>query len=287
MSNNISRTLFHSAVSLILVFIFTGGDCLTDNNPYSKIEGPQNVRIILDAEAQGDAYSIVTWKASVDENDPDFNGYYVGTYELNAANQPFALFNENTTMTDTFMFVQNIERGKKYISYVKALSKEKRDSDSIASKIYSGVYADTSQTISNFTSSNAFGWNVTNGTDSTYALNITNSQFIDLVLIVQGSNLNFISPNQFPPGSRVTRMEVIGEGLSAYDDTDLTEPFLLAPTLVEENKVYLLKIERAETQTFYYAKIWVHDITVSSGLPAEVRVTFDCKLQSVAGLLVL
>ncbi len=282
MSKNISRTLFHSAVSLILVFIFTGGDCLTDNNPYSKIEAPQSVRIIMDADTGGDSYAIVTWSASVDENDPDFNGYYVGTYELNAANQLVALYQENTTMTDTFMFVEPVERGKKYISYVKALSKEKRNSDSIATKIYSGVYSDTSQTISNFTTSNSFGWNVTNGTDSTYALNITNTSFIDLVMIVQGSNLNFISPNQFPPGSRVTRIEVIGQGLSAFNETNLSEPLFLNPLLVEEDNVYLLK-----TQDNFYIKLWVRDIFISTGLPAEVTVTFDYKLQSIAGLLVL
>lgn len=282
MSKNISRTLFHSAVSLILVFIFTGGDCLTDNNPYNKIEAPQSVNIILDADSGGDSYAIVTWSASVDKNDPDFNGYYVGTYELNAANQLVALYQENTTMADTLLFVEPVERGKKYISYVKALSKEKRDSDSIPTKIYSGVFSDTAQAISNFTSSNSFGWNVTNGTDSTYALNITNTSFIDLVMIVQGSNLNFISPNQFPPGSRVTRMEMIGQGLSAFNETNLSDPLFLNPLPVEEDNVYLLK-----TQDNFYIKLWVTDIFISTGLPAEITVTFDYKLQSIAGLLVL
>ena len=82
-------------------------------------------------------------------------------------------------------------------------------------------------------------------------------------------------------------MELIGEGLSAYNHTELNDPILLTPLLVEEDNVYLLRIERTESQNYFYIKLWVRDITISSGLPAEVTVKFDYKLQSIAGLLVL
>lgn len=282
MSKNISRTFFHLAVSLILVFVFTGGDCLTDNNPYRKIAPPRSVNIVL-GETSGSQSSVrVSWVKSDDSDDTDFNGYSVGTYELNVSNQVVSQYRFNTIASDTSITISPVEKGKRYISYVTSLSKEKRNSDSVATKIYSGVYERTSKELSNNILRNSFGWNTNNGSDSVYSLNNNTTLFVDIVLNIQGTSIYFVSPNQFPPGSRATRMEMIGQGLSKFNDTELSEPLFLNPLLVEEDNVYLLR-----TQENFYIKLWVKDISISSGLPAEIKVTFDYKLQSIAGLLVL
>lgn len=283
MTKNIFKSFFHLAVSIIVVFVFSGNDCTTDNNPFSRVEPPRFIKLSINGIPGGESSAAITWVKSLDHDDPDFDGYQVGTYELNSRNEIIAQYQFSSAGLNTSAIITPVPRGKRFRSYISALSKTQRSSDSIATKIYSGVFADSGNILSTSITSSGFGWNKIDGTDSTYSYNFTNSPFIDLMFLAQGSNLNFLSPNQFPPGSKVTRIELLGSGISAYNDTELSEPLQIAlPVAVELDNVYLLK-----TQESFYIKLWVKNISSNGAIQPVYTITFDYKLQSIAGLLVL
>ena len=108
----------------------------------------------------------------------DFNGYRIITYTLNSSNQIVAVFKNDlvskSTHTET---LNNIQRGTRYISYVRSELTNGTKSDSVATKIYGGVYYNNNGVISEYSASNTsaksgYGWNISVGSGTQYSFTI-------------------------------------------------------------------------------------------------------------------
>jgi hypothetical protein len=261
-----------------------GGDCSTDSNPPSTktVAAPGGLTLKVDAVPGGNSYALISWTASPDENNNDFKGYRVITVELNSSNQIVSVFNEQAVPRTTRTYtIFSIGWNIRYKSFVVAELNDGTKSDSIATKVYAGVYFNNNGSIDSYTQSgqgqSGYGWNVNTGQGSQYPFVTNNAGVIDLHVRETTGTLFFYSPNGFGSQYKNTRMRLIGSGQAAFDETELQEPDETFLPVNDEN-VYLLR-----TQENYYIKIWVKSIQ-QIGNPPYFNISFDYKVQPVEGL---
>lgn len=276
--------------SLFLLFLFAaslafiGGDCGTNTTepPPVFVEPPSNVDLIVDANPGGNSFALVSWEASTDEGQTDFKGYRIITYVLNSSNViASTLSNSLIPKNSHTATINSIGRGTKYISYLFSELEDGTRSDSVATKIYGGIFYNDDGVIDEFSQSSTesgYGWNSNAGIGTQYSFTQTNAPAIDMHLRVQGGILKFFSPIKFLQGGKNTLFSDIGTGQDAFGKTDLDEPEFDEITVVDDH-VYLLK-----TQENNYIKIWISRIDVVNGLN---KVYFEYKVQPIINLRVL
>jgi hypothetical protein len=287
-TNSYKSFLFIIAL-LASSFMFIGGDCGTESDPpaASSVAAPTGVNLLVDANAGGGSFAVISWTHSADQGDADFSHYRVVTYTVDSAGTVQSTFDvqDNVPKTSTTQIVNSISRGTRYRSYVWAVLSNGTRSDSVATRIYGGVYFNNDGSIDEFSSNGAaesgFGWDPNSGAGTQYAFTSSNFAFIDLHLRSDaGNNLLLYSPN-VQGGNKTTLLGLVGAGEAAFDKTDLEEPTLTSIS-VAANNVYLLK-----TQENNYIKVWVKAVNNVVSVPPYDNVTFDYKVQPIEGLRVV
>ncbi len=276
-------------LSIAAVLTFTGGDCGTNDanpQPAASVAAPTNVNLRVDAVSGGSSFAQISWSASADESNSNFKGYQITTYNVDDSNNVAEMFNTQSVDKNVHLYnVNSINKGSKYISYVYSMLADGTKSDSVATDIYGGVYFYNDAAIDEYTSSGAaksgFGWSAQNGFGQQYSYVQSNASNIDLHLRKVNDRLKFFSPDQYPPGEKSTKISLVGQGQSAFDNTNLDEP-TAASVDVDSTNVYLLK-----TQEGYYVKIWVKTIGSVDDIPPYNHVVFDYKVQPISGLRIL
>lgn len=274
-------------VAVISSLMFFAGDCGTEDNndppPATSVAAPTNVKIRVDRSSG--AFAVVSWDHSVDRGISDFRGYVVTTYSVDTAGNIISQFGTSLSVpsSSNSQIINSLIPLTLYRSYVHAETNNNIKSDSVASIVYSAVWANNDSLDQYQATGNAqsgYGWNTSFGIGTRYAYTAGNAATIDLHLRDEGG-LRFYSPDQKAPGTRVTKFDLVGTGQEAYDRTDLLEP-TLASIVVVENNVYLLK-----TQDNNYIKVWVKKINPPAGNRTYTYINFDYKVQPVAGLRVV
>lgn len=283
MNRNKLKYLVTVLTFVALGYMFSGGDCGTDNEdtpPATSVAAPTNVKVSLD-QASG-SFAIVSWTHSADQGRSDFSGYTVVTYRVDTAGNIISKFNEvSVPKTSTMQVINSIIPLTRYRSYVTAKLSNNLKSDSVATKIYAPVFASEGIIDGYQVSGNAqsgFGWNTDFGIGTQYAFTAGNAADIDLHARDAGSGLRFYSPNAYSPGTKITMFELVGQGQTAFDQTELNEPTATSIAIVTDN-VYLLKL-----QSGHYVKVWVKLIQTISGYQ---QISFDYKVQPISGLRVV
>jgi hypothetical protein len=276
-------------VVLFTSYLFMGGDCSTDTEPEPEptpdtVAPPGSISLIVDAIPGGNSYALINWTASSSENRSDFKGYRVRTVSLNASGQIISVFEEReVSKTPRSYQVLSINRGTRYKTFLWAELNDGKKSDSLETKVYSGVYYNNNGVIDSYTSDpsnskSGYGWNVNTGAGSQYSYTETNSGLIDINLRLLENELFFFSPDVFNNLYKTTAFSLVGSGLQAFDETDLLEPSG-SIIKVQLDNVYLIK-----THEGYYIKIWIKAINPPSGNRNYFIVNFDYKVQPVEGL---
>ncbi len=265
------------------LFIFSGCASDTSTNPQdgtSTIAPPTNVDLLVDAIPGGSSYAIITWNGSSDWTRSDFKGYRVITYILNSSNSITGTFSNDLVSKNTnTKNILSILRGTRYISYVRAELTNGTKSDSVATKIYGGVYANDNGVIDEYLQSNSsaksgYGWNVSSGAGTQYALTSSNVSSIDMYMEYLGG-LKFYSPDNKLTGGKTTLFGVVDTGQVAFDQTTLEEPTYSVLDVVS-NTVYLIKTKEGN-----YIKVWVREIDFANNINT---VYFDYKVQPIVDL---
>ncbi len=278
-----ANKLFFIIFSLFLSFVFFAGcnsDTIVDPGNIVSVAPPTSVDLLVDAIPGGSSYALITWNASVDESQSDFKGYRITTYALNSSNVITSTKkNELVPKTSHTNQVNSIQAGTRYISYIVSELNDGTKSDSVATKIYGGVFFNTDGVIDEFSTTNTnaesgYGWNVSAGAGTQYAFTSGNSAAIDVHMRFLGV-LKFYSPNKYLTGGKSTLFGVVGTGQDAFNETTLDEPTFSEVDVVN-GQVYLIK-----TQENNYIKIWVKGIVQNGGI---YTVTFDYKVQPIVNL---
>jgi hypothetical protein len=295
------KTLFSMLVLALLIFSLTGGDCgkqTTGPVSVKKAAAPQNVTVILSATPLDSAvtqksYAVISWDASADENNTDFRGYRIITVELSSSNQIKLNLEEKALDKSVKTYtVNDIEPMKRYKTFVIAELTDGTRSDSVETPIYGGVFYNTSGSIDSYNSSgnsqSGYGWDVTTGEGTKYSFIQANSKKIDLHMREESTGTIFFKSPDFldellGTSYRYTKMDLIGYGQEAFDETIISKPDSLFRTEapVSKDGVYLLK-----TQESNYIKIWVKNIE-QTGNPSYFNVKFFYKVQPIVGLRIL
>ncbi|RPI72175.1 MAG: hypothetical protein EHM47_08845 [Ignavibacteriales bacterium] len=283
---HIRLNFFYSAVLLsVISFVFLGGDCSTDNDPDpvpDSVAPPNSLSLSVDAIPGGNSYALISWTASPDENDDNFKGYRIITISLNASGQILSTFEERELPKNPKSYqVLSINRGTRYKTYLLAELENGTKSDSLETKIYSGVYYNNDGIIDSYTagpsnSKSGYGWSALTGVGTQYTYTAANSSLIDVNLRLLENELFFFSPDVFINGYKHTVYSLVGAGLQAFDETELQEPNS-SIIKVEQDNVYLVK-----TEENYYTKIWVKEVT--NNPEGYFTVEFEYKVQPVEGL---
>ena len=279
------KLLFHALMFVVIGFSFMGGDCSSDNNaepPPKTVAAPGSVSLKVDANpGGGNSFATVLWTASQDENNSDFRGYRVITYVLNASNDIAYIFNEQSLPDTVHSYtVSPIDRNVKYKSSVLAELTDGTQSNSIETQVYGGVYYNNNGSIDSYTqtgnSLSGYGWDIQSGNGNQYLYIENNSVLIDLHLRETTGDLYFYSPDFFGANYKSSKIDLVGLGREAFEETELDEPDRTG-YLVTAESVYLLKTEEGN-----YIKIWVKDIDEVDDQYFNVK--FEYKVQPVAGL---
>ena len=282
-----NRNKLNFLVTLItfitLGYLFSGGDCGTETKDEpvpTTVAPPTNVKVTLD-QASG-SFAVISWTHSSDQTRGDFKGYRGVTYNVDSAGNILSQFNAvDVPKTYSSQIINSIIPLKRYRSYVTAELTNAVKSDSIGSKIYAPVFANNGLIDEYMVTGNAksgFGWDTDFGVGIQYPFTSGNADYIDLHARDDGTGLRFYSPDQYNPGKKRTYFELVGQGKTAFDQTDLNEPSATSLAVIADN-VYLLKLESG-----HYVKIWVKQLQTISGYR---QISFDYKVQPVAGLRVL
>ncbi len=273
-------------LSILVAAILILPGCKTDTlvNPppaQSSVAPPTNIDLLVDAlPVGGGSYALITWDPSTSESVSGFNGYRITTYVLDANNHiTSTLSNDLVSKSTHTKTINSILRGTKYISYVRAELTNGAKSDSVATKIYGGVYYGKDGVIDEYKESNAsaesgYGWNTSVGSGMQYSFLTSNAASIDIHMRYEG-RLKFYSPHDYLPGGKTTLYSVIDTGQAAFDQTNLDEP-TFSVIDVAANTVYLIK-----TQEGYYIKIWVKAINFANNINTAY---FDYKVQPIVDL---
>jgi len=278
---------FTSLVVLFLSYLFMGGDCSTDNEPEpdpnsTTVASPGSISFSVDAIPGGSSYALISWTASPDENKNDFKGYRIKTVSLNASGQIVSTFEERELpKTPKSYQVLSINRGTRYKTFLSAELNDGTKSDSLETKVYSGVYYNNDGIIDSYTagpsnSKSGYGWGVSTGAGSQYTYSETNANLIDINLRLLENELFFFSPDVFNNLYKTTAFSLVGAGLQAFNETELLEPSG-SIIKVQQDNVYLIK-----TRENYYIKIWIKDIIDNVG--GYFTIEFEYKVQPVEGL---
>jgi len=249
---------------------------------------PTNVQLSLDAIQQGGiSTATVTWTASTSENDANFSGYGVTTYQVDANNKIVSLFADQLVPKSTHAWIVNdIQRGVKYMTYVRSVLTDGTLSDSVATKVYGGVYFNNDGQIGDQDSQDgsilsAYGWNVNSGNGTAYALSESNAPSIDLYCRYK-SGLYFYSPDQYLADGKATLFGLVGTGSDAFYQTNLSEPQYSSIEVSLDN-VYLIKTKQGN-----YIKVWVTNIQTITNANISIEVvSFEYKVQPIANLIMV
>lgn len=295
------KSLFSLLVLSFLIFSLTGGDCgkqTTGPVAAKTVAAPQNVNVILgatplDSAITQNSYAIVSWDASADENNTDFRGYRIITVELSSSNQIKLNLEEKALDKSIKTYtVNDIEPMKRYKSFVIAELTDGTRSDSVETPVYGGVFYNTDGSIDSYNSSgnsqSGYGWDINTGEGTQYSFIQANSKKIDLHMREESTGALFFKSPDFldellGTSYKYTRMDLIGYGQEAFDETIISKPDSLFRTEapVSKDGVYLIKIQEGN-----YIKVWVKDIQ-QIGNPAYFNVKFYYKVQPIVGLRIL
>ncbi len=249
---------------------------------------PTNIQLSLDAIQQGGiSTATVTWTASTSENDANFSGYGVTTYQLDSNDKIVSLFADKLVPKSTHAWiVNNIQRGVRYVTYVKSELTDGTLSDSAATKVYGGVYYNNDGQIGDQDSQDgsilsAYGWNVSSGNGTAYSLSEANASSIDLYCRYR-AGIYFYSPDQYLADGKTTLFGLVGTGSDAFYQTNLSEP-QYSSIEVQQGDVYLIKTEQGN-----YIKIWVTNIQQITNANISIDVvSFEYKVQPIANLIMV
>ncbi len=274
-------------LTVLTIAMFLLSSCTSDTatNPQpaeSSVAPPTNVDLLVDAvTVGGGSYALIFWKPSTDESKADFNGYRIITYTLNSSNAITGTYSNNLVPKSTHtQTVSSILRGTRYISYVRSELTDGTKSDSVATKIYGGVYYGNDGVVDEFSNTastkSGYGWNVSSGAGKQYSLTNTNASSIDMYM-GNDTGLKFNSPknNVNLSGAKTTLFDVVGTGQDAFDQTTLDEPTFSVADVVAD-QVYLIK-----TQEGNYIKVWVKSISLANNINTA---HFDYKVQPIVNL---
>ena len=295
------KSLFLLLVISFLIFSLTGGDCgkqTTGPVPVKTVASPQNVKVVLgatplDSSITQNSYAVISWDASADENSPDFRGYRIITVELGSSNQVKLNLEEKALDKSVKTYtVNDIEPMKRYKTLVIAELTNGTRSDSVETPVYGGVYYNTNGSIDSYNSSSnsqsGYGWDISTGEGTQYSFIQANSKKIDLHMREESTGALFFKSPDFldellGTSYKYTKMDLIGYGQEAFDETIISKPDSLFRTEapVSKDGVYLLK-----TQESNYIKVWVKNIE-QTGNPAYFNVKFYYKVQPIVGLRIL
>ncbi len=273
----------------LLGFSFAWLGCPTDVNsnppPPTKISPPRSPKLILKAIAGGGtSYANISWLASKDTANSTFFGYRIITNELDSNGNILRVFQVQSVDKSTLSYkVDSLILGSRYITSIQAELTDGTSSDTVSTPVYGAVYYNTDGRIDEFAtgSESGFGWPYGATDDGfEYSYTTANANAIDLHLRRNGT-LSFYSPKVYPPGVRVTKLEVVGADSTAFNKTSLNEPDKDSIASVAEGNVYLLK-----TASNYYVKVYVKNIN-NSVSPNYKTLYFEYKVQSVPGLRIL
>ena len=284
---NTMKFYFIALAVLLFSYIFMGGDCSTNDNndpiPPKTVAPPENVKLIIDADpGGGESFAKISWTASSDESESDFRGYRITTYALNSSNQVSYIFEVRAVnkLVNSYT-VSSIDRNVRYKSTILAELTNGIQSAFVETPVYSGVYYNNNGSINSHFDENSlsgYGWDIQSGNGNQYLYIENNSSLIDFHLRETSGTLFFYSPDAFEPNFKSSKINLVGFGQTAFDQTDLTEPDKTLIGIADES-VYLLK-----TQAGYYIKIWIRDI---DNIQNYSNVKFDYKVQSLEGLRIL
>ena len=295
------KSLFLLLIISFLIFSLTGGDCgkqTTGPVPVKTVASPQNVKVVLgatplDSSITQNSYAVISWDASADENSPDFRGYRIITVELGSSNQVKLNLEEKALDKSVKTYtVNDIEPMKRYKTLVIAELTNGTRSDSVETPVYGGVYYNTNGSIDSYNSSSnsqsGYGWDISTGEGTQYSFIQANSKKIDLHMREESTGALFFKSPDFldellGTSYKYTKMDLIGYGQEAFDETIISKPDSLFRTEapVSKDGVYLLK-----TQESNYIKVWVKNIE-QTGNPAYFNVKFYYKVQPIVGLRIL
>lgn len=284
MNRNKFRYLVTVLTFLTLGYMFSGGDCGTDNEdtpPATSVAAPTNMKVSLD-QASG-SYARVSWSHSADQTRSDFAGYHVVTYEVDSTGNVLSTFEAvDVPKTATFQMVNSLDREIRYRTYVTAKLNNNVKSDSVSTIIYAAVISNTGiidEYQATGTAKSGYGWNAEIGIyGNQYEFVSANFDRIDMHVRDEGG-LKFFSPDT-KGGSRTTLFTLIGADQAAFDQAEMLEEPTQTSVALVANNVYLLKLE-----SNHYVKVWVKQIQAVTG--GFDQVSFTWKVQPVAGLRVL
>jgi hypothetical protein len=283
------KTLTLLGVFTLIYLVLLGGDCGTSNDPAPQgVGAPQNVKLKVGADSLGGSYAEVRWDASASHNLDEFKGYRVITYRVDESGNNLFLFENREVGKSLSHIILNIDRDTTlYRSFVSSEMNSGRNSDSVATAVYSGVYHRKDGGIDEYIQGSllesGFGFDIQNGSGQKYIFSQENELLIDLHLRPgEDTLLYFYSPDQFELiNARTTLIGIVGTGEEAFDNTELQEPSMSFAEVRVDN-VYLLK-----TEDEYYIKIWVKSIVnIIDPFPYK-HVIFEYKVQPAKGLMLL
>ncbi|HSD62977.1 MAG TPA: hypothetical protein VLB50_04235 [Ignavibacteriaceae bacterium] len=277
-------------IILILTLPAIAVNCKLVENP-PGVTAVQNVAVKINSDSTGSASTaIISWDPSADQNDNDFSGYSVITYQLDANGNINSTFDKANLSKSTLSYtVDSIGTGVRFRTYIFSKLSDGTKSDSVGTIIYAGVFYRTDGIIDEYQPGDqtqiicGFGWDEQTGTGYNIPYLNENANFIDMNMRQNSSGiLVFSSPALFSPGIRTTLFSLVGQGQAAFDQTDLTEPVNYSAD-VDSNNVYLVKLQEG-----IYVKVWVRDVRfITNSVPPFYNVIFDYKLQPIVGLRVL
>ncbi len=282
----IKPLLFFVFMILTSAFLVTGcGDDDSTGPIDDSINPPSDVKVVIDATEIGGSIAQITWTSSTSEANSNFRGYVVITDTTTVDGTTLGRVDStflNKSESD-FKNISNLERGKYYQTRIYSLGNDGRNSNTVESIVYAGVYA-RSGVIDEYspaynTAQSGYAWETLFFGGSKLSFTSANFNFIDLHLRVMSGKLSFVSPKLVEPAARQTFYEELaGTAEAAFDKAeDLPEP-TKTQIEIKVDKVYLLK-----TQDNYYIKIWVKEINQGD----FKTVNFDYKVQPISGFRVL
>lgn len=287
-----NKLYFSTIIVILISYLFVGGDCSTENDPDPDptpvtVAPPGSMSFSIDAVPGGGSYALISWTPSPDENRNDFKGYRVKTVSLNAQGQVISTFEERELpKTPRTYQVLSVNRGTMYKTYLQSELNNGQKSDSLETKIYSGVYYNNDGVIDSYTAGpssakSGFGWSTSTGAGTQYTYSEASSNLIDINLRLLENELFFFSPDVFNNLFRSTIFSLVGAGQQAFNETELLEPSG-SIIKVQQDNVYLIK-----TQDNHYIKIWVKEIVNNTSTTGYYTVSFEYKVQPVEGLRIL
>ena len=282
------KLFFPVIVVFLLSYLFIGGECSTnsdDPEPLPQpVAPPTDLSLNIGANTGGgESFARISWTASIDEDKNDFRGYRITTYALNSSNEVSYIFEVRAINSSVTNYtVNSIGRNVKYKSLIHAELTDGTQSAFLETPIYAGIFYNNNGSINSHIDNNSlscYGWDTQSGNGNQYLYIEGNSNLIDLHLRETSGTLFFYAPDFFENNFRSSKINLVGLGQNAFDETDLQEPDKTGIAISDES-VYLLK-----TQEGNYIKIWIREIDEVQGQYFNVK--FEYKVQPIQGLRIL